>query len=220
MKIAVLGTGMVGAAIASRLVECGHDVTMGARDAANEKAKAWVHSTKRNARAGTFNDAATAGEIVFNCTRGTGTLEALQQAGAAALKGKVLIDISNPLDFSRGMPPSLTVSNTDSLGEKIQRAFPDARVVKTLNTLTAALMVNPRLLPGEHVNFVSGNDAAAKATAKQILRQFGWKDSELVDLGPIQAARGTEAWLLLWVSLMGALGTPMFNLNLVAAPKA
>ncbi len=219
MKIAVLGTGMVGVAIASRLVECGHDVTMGARDAANEKAQAWVQRTKRSARAGTFRDAATAGEIVFNCTRGTGTLEALQQAGVAALKGKVLIDVSNPLDFSRGVPPTLTVSNTDSLGEQIQRTYSDARVVKTLNTLTAPLMVNPRLLPGDHVNFLSGNDAAAKATAAQILRQFGWKDSELIDLGAIQAARGAEAWLLLWVSVMGALGTPMFNLNLTAAPQ-
>jgi len=214
MKIGVLGTGMVGQAIGTKLVQLGHDVKMGARSATNEKAAAWVQSSGLGASQGTFADAATFGEIVFNCTSGAASLAALDQAGAANLAGKVLIDVSNPLDFSHGMPPSLTVCNTDSLGEQIQRAFPEARVVKTLNTVNCNLMVNAAQLPGEHIVFVSGNDADAKAQVTSILKDwFGWR--AVIDLGDITTARAVEMMLPIWISLMGKVGTPTFNFAIV-----
>ena len=214
MNIGVLGTGMVGNAIGTKLVQLGHAVKMGARSANNEKAAQWVQASGAGASQGTFADAAAFGEIVFNCTSGAATLEVLSQAGADNLKGKVLIDIANPLDFSQGMPPSLTVCNTDSLGEQIQRAFPEVRVVKSLNTVNCNLMVNAALLPGEHVMFVSGNDADAKAQVTSILKDwFGWQ--AVIDLGDITTARATEMMLPIWISLMMKLGTPMFNFAIV-----
>ncbi len=214
MKIGVLGTGMVGNAIGTKLVQLGHEVKMGARAANNDKAVAWVKAGGAGASQGTFADAAAFGEIVFNCTSGSGALTALEQAGADNLKGKVLIDIANPLDFSRGMPPSLSVCNTDSLGEQIQRAFPEVKVVKSLNTVNCNLMVNAALLPGEHVIFVSGNDADAKAQVTSILKDwFGWKS--VIDRGDITTARATEMMLPIWISLMGKVGTPLFNFALV-----
>jgi hypothetical protein len=214
MKIGVLGTGMVGEAIGTKLVQLGHDVKMGSRTAHNEKAAAWVKQNGGRASQGTFAEAAAFGEMLFNCTSGKASLEALGMAGAENLKGKILIDIANPLDFSRGLPPSLLVCNTDSLGEQIQRAFPEVKVVKSLNTMTAALMVNPGLLKEEHLVFVSGNDAEAKASVTQILKEwFGWQS--VIDLGDITTARGTEMVLPLWVSLMGKLQTPMFNFKIV-----
>jgi predicted dinucleotide-binding enzyme len=214
MKIGVLGTGMVGEAIGTKLVQLGHEVKMGSRTAHNDKAAAWVKQNGDKASQGTFAEAAAFGEILFNCTPGRASLEALGMAGAENLKGKVLIDIANPLDFSRGMPPSLLVCNTDSLGEQIQRAFPEVRVVKSLNTMNCNLMVNPGLLKEEHVVFVSGNDAEAKATVTALLKDgFGWKS--VVDLGDISTARGVEMVLPLWVSLMGTLQTPVFNFKIV-----
>ncbi len=141
-------------------------------------------------------------------------MDALKLAGATNLNGKVLLDIANPLDFSKGMPPTLSVCNTDSLGEQIQRTFPDVKVVETLNTMNCKIMVNPSLVPGEHDAFVSGNDRAAKAKVTKILKGwFGWKS--VIDLGDITAARGTEQILALWVRLMGTLGTANFNFKIV-----
>ncbi|HEU5260477.1 MAG TPA: NAD(P)-binding domain-containing protein [Gemmatimonadales bacterium] len=214
MRIAVLGTGMVGNAVATKLVALGHDVRMGARSATNEKAAAWARQAGKRASQGTFADAAAHGEIVFNCTAGAGALEALEAAGAGNLSGKILIDISNPLDFSKGMPPTLFFRGDDSLGEQIQRAFPDAKVVKTLNTINAEVMVNPGRVKGEHDLFVCGNDGAAKARVTEILKTwFGWKS--VIDLGDITAARGTESYVLLWVRLRGALKTADFNIKVV-----
>jgi predicted dinucleotide-binding enzyme len=136
-------------------------------------------------------------------------------ARAENLDGKVLIDISNPLDFSKGFPPTLTVVNTDSLAENIQREFPNLHVVKTLNTMNCNLMVNPSLIPGDHNVFISGNDAHAKDVAKGILQSFGWQDKNIIDLGDITTARGTEQILPIWVRLMKTLDTPMFNFNIV-----
>ncbi len=214
MKIGVLGTGTVGETIGTKLAQLGHEVRMGSRTANNDKAAAWVKQNGAKASQGTFADAAAFGEILFNCTSGKATLDALRMAGAGNLNGKVLIDIANPLDFSRGMPPSLLICNTDSLGEQIQRAFPEAKVVKSLNTMTARIMVNPAQLSDDHVVFVGGNDAEAKATVTMILKDwFGWKS--VIDLGDITTARGTEMLLPLWVSLMGNLGTPVFNFKIV-----
>lgn len=216
MKIGILGTGMVGSAIASKLVACGHEVTMGSRSATNEKALAWAQQAGARAHAGTFAQAAVFGELVFVCTAGAGTLAALQAAGADALGDKIVIDVSNPLDFSRGMPPRLSVCNDDSLGEQVQRAFPTARVVKTLNTINCNLMVDASRVPGEHAVFVAGNDAGAKASVEQLLRRdFGWR--HVVDLGDITGARATEMYLPLWLRLWGALGTADFNVGITRA---
>lgn len=212
MNIAVLGTGAVGNAIATRLAGLGHHVVMGARAAGGEKALAWVASAGEDASEGSFADAAAAGDIVVNCTNGTASLDALRAAGAANLEGKVLIDVTNPLDFSGGFPPRLSVCNDDSLGEQIQRAFPGARVVKTLNTMNNAVMVDPGRVPGDHVVFVCGEDAAAKAETTALLVSFGWPAARIVDLGGIRAARGTEMWMPLWLSLMGVLGGADFNI--------
>ncbi|HEV8631159.1 MAG TPA: NADP oxidoreductase, partial [Thermoanaerobaculia bacterium] len=131
------------------------------------------------------------------------------------LEGKVLVDVANPLDFSRGFPPTLSVCNTDSLGEQLQRALPQARVIKALNTMWAGIMVDPRRLPGRHLVFLAGNDAAAKATVRQLLAGFGWREDELVDLGDITAARATEMLLPIWLRLYGLRGDGAFNLSLV-----
>lgn len=214
MKIGILGTGMVGAAIGDKLVALGHDVKMGSRTAGNEKAVAWAKKAGGRASEGTFADAAAFGELVFNCTSGAGALDALGAAGAGNLAGKILLDISNPLDFSKGMPPTLFAGNTDSLGEKIQAAFPQTKVVKTLNTMNANLMVDASRVPGEHDVFVSGNDREAKGRVTEILRGwFGWKN--VIDLGDITTARGTESFLPLWIRLWGALGSAEFNIHVV-----
>jgi len=214
VKFGVLGSGMVGSSIAGKLVSLGHEVKMGSRSATNEKAAAWVKSAGKGASQGTFADAAAFGEIVFNCTSGAGSLDALKMAGAQNLRGKVLVDVANPLDFSKGMPPTLFVSNDGSLAERIQAALPDARVVKALNTINANVMVNPSRVPGETDVFVCGNDAGAKAQVTRILKEeFGWKN--VIDLGDLTAARGTESYLHLWLRLMGALKTADFNVKVV-----
>jgi predicted dinucleotide-binding enzyme len=215
MKIGILGTGMVGGAIGNKLVSLGHEVKMGSRTANNEKAATWVKGAGSKASQGTFADAAGFGELIFNATSGHGSLEALKAAGAQSLKGKIVIDISNPLDFSKGMPPTLFAGNTDSLGELAQAAFPEAKVVKTLNTVTASIMVDPgKIGGGDHHLFICGNDAAAKATVGEFLKtQFGWKN--ILDLGDITQSRGTESFLALWIRMFGALKTAEFNIKIV-----
>lgn len=214
MKIAVLGTGMVGNALASKLVDRGHEVCMGSRTPDNEAASAWASQTGARASHATFADASAGAEIVFNATKGEHTLAALKMAGADNLAGKVLVDVSNPLDFSQGMPPTLFVTGRDSLGEQIQRAFPDTRVVKSLNTMNCELMLDPGRLGAHHTVFVNGDDAEAKKTVSRLLiEDFGWSD--VIDLGDITASRGVESWLPLWVRIWGAVDTPHFNLKIV-----
>jgi predicted dinucleotide-binding enzyme len=212
MRIGVLGTGMVGQTIATKLVELGHDVTMGARSAGNQKAVEWAAGAGESAGVGTFADAAAHGELVFNCTAGTASIEALRAAGEEELRGKVLVDVANPLDFSHGMPPTLSVCNDDSLGELIQGTFPDTRVVKALNTVNAGVMVNP--IEGTNV-FVCGEDDSAKDEVRALLHDFGWPADSVLDLGGIDGARGMEMYLPLWLRMMGALGTPGFNIAVV-----
>jgi 8-hydroxy-5-deazaflavin:NADPH oxidoreductase len=217
MKVGVLGTGMVGRTLAGKLVRLGHEVTMGSRQRGNERAVAWASEAGESAGEGSFADAAHASELVVNATAGAASLDALALAGADNLADKVLIDVANALDFSAGGPPSLTVCNTDSLGEQIQRAFPAARVVKALNTVNADVMVDPRTVPGSHTIFVSGNDADAKAQVTELLQSFGWAAEDIMDLGDITAARGTEMYLPLWLRLWGATGTGHLNVHVVAA---
>jgi predicted dinucleotide-binding enzyme len=213
MKIGVLGTGMVGNTIGTKLVQLGHEVKMGSRSANNEKAAAWVKQNETKASQGDFASAARFGELVFNCTSGATTLEALKMAGAVNLKGKILVDISNGLDFSTGTL-ALIVCNNDSLGEQIQRAFPQTRVVKTLNTVNCAIMVNPSTLTQDTDIFVSGDDPQAKATVTRILKEwFGWKS--VIDLGDIKTARGAEMILPIWVNLRQVLGSSKFNFKVV-----
>jgi 8-hydroxy-5-deazaflavin:NADPH oxidoreductase len=215
MKIGVLGAGMVGATIATKLIELGQEVMMGSRNAGSEKAVTWAQANGANASQGAYAQAARFGEILFNCTQGTASIEALQSAGADNLKGKILIDVANPLDFSHGTPPTLSICNTDSLGEQIQRTFPEAKVVKTLNTVNCEVMVNPALVPGDHDIFVCGNDADAKARVAELLKQwFGWRS--VIDLGDISAARATEQMMPIWLRLYGVLGVLHFNVRVVA----
>ena len=224
MNIAVLGTGMVGQALAGRLHDLGHSVTVGTRDPQATLARTEPdgmgnppYATWQAAHPGvslaTFADAAGGAELVVLATNGGASLEVLGLAGAEQLAGKPLLDISNPLDFSQGFPPSLFVKDTDSLGEQIQRAFPETKVVKTLNTLTASLMVDPRSLGESSSIFVSGDDVQAKATVVSLLESFGHDD--VIDLGALETARGTEMLLPVWLRLMGALGTGTFNFKIV-----
>jgi predicted dinucleotide-binding enzyme len=204
---------MVGQTIGAKLARLGHEVRMGSRSATNAKAREWARASGSKASHGTFADAAQFGELVFNCTAGAASLDALRAAGDGNLAGKILIDVANPLDFSHGMPPSLLVSNTDSLGEQIQRAFPRTKVVKALNTMNCSVMVDPSLVPGTHDVFVCGDDAGARAQVAELLRTwFGWKS--VIDLGDITAARGTEMLVPAWVRLWGILGTANFNFRI------
>jgi predicted dinucleotide-binding enzyme len=225
MKIAVLGTGTVGQTVAAKFSDLGHDVVVGTRDPeatlarsepdamGNPPFPAW-QAEHPAIRLASFAEAAADGDLVVNATGGTGSLDALAQAGTANLAGKVLLDISNPLDFSQGFPPSLFVKDTDSLAEQIQRAFPETRVVKSLNTMTAALMVDPtRVGNGDHSTFLSGDDPDAKRTVVDLLASMGHTD--VIDVGDLSTARGTEMLLPIWVRLMGALGTPYFNFKIV-----
>ena len=228
MKIGVFGTGVVGQVIAEKLESLGHDVMIGTRDVQQSMArdakdnsgrpslKDWMAAHPK-VKLGTFAEAAVHGELIVNATNGFGALEALKLAGEQNLGSKVMLDISNPLDFSKGFPPSLSVCNTDSLGEQLQRAFPQLRVVKGLNTLTCFLMVAPRMLPGTHHLFLCGNDADAKAEVRKLLASFGWADDEMIDLGDITNARGTEQLLPIWVRLYGKFQNPMFNFSIVRA---
>jgi hypothetical protein len=203
---------MVGATLGSKFIQLGHEVKMGSRSTDNENAVQWAKQNGAHASHGTFADAAVFGEIVFNCTAGTASLAAVTSAGASNLKGKVLVDVANPLDFSKGMPPTLTVCNTDSLGEQIQRAFPNVKVVKALNTMNCRVMVDPALVRGEHDVFVCGNDPQAKARLAEVLKSFGWKS--VIDMGDITAARGMEMLLPIWLRLMGLFQSPDFNFKI------
>lgn len=214
MNIGILGTGVVGQTIGTRLIELGHHVMLGSRLSNNEKGRAWARVQGSQASHGTFAEAAKFGEILFNCTSGMGSLSALEFPSKSDLTNKVLIDVANPLDFSRGMPPTLTVSNTDSLAEQIQRMHPLLRVVKALNTMNVDVMVHPERLHGPHDVFICGNDDLAKNTVTEILTDwFGWES--VIDLGDISNARGMEMVLPLWISLQRKLGTAHFNFKIV-----
>jgi len=215
MKIGIIGTGMVGTAIGNKLIQLGHFIMMGSRTPDNIKASEWATKNGPNASSGTFEDAAFYGETIFLCTSGAVTLEAVKLAGKDNFREKVVVDITNPLDFSKGMPPSLIpeLSNTNSLGEEVQKFLNEASVVKTLNTVNCDIMVNPEKLTEDTAIFLSGNDAKAKSKVSDILRSFGWK--EIIDLGDINTARGTEMMIPFWVNLMSALKTSQFNFRIV-----
>jgi 8-hydroxy-5-deazaflavin:NADPH oxidoreductase len=222
MQIGILGTGSVGRALAEGFVRTGHDVALGTRDVHQTMVRLldgtpasiaeWLAANPSVALAD-FASVAGAADVVVNATNGSGTLAALTSAGEANLNGKVILDVANPLDFSKGFPPTLTVKDTDSLGEQVQRAFPGARVVKSLNTMSGTLMANPAMLPEPTTVFLSGDDPQAKAVVARLLGEFGWTD--ILDLGDITTARGPEMWLPLWLRVLRSLDGPMFNLRVV-----
>lgn len=214
MKIGVLGTGMVGKGLASKLADLGHEVKMGSRKTGNEAAVGWAQDSGDLASEGSFADAAAHGEIVVNATTGKHSVQALEAAGEENLNGKLLIDVANPIDRETG---TLTVCNTDSLGEQIQARFPDARVVKTLNTIYVGVMVNPGAIPPPHNIYLSGNDGNAKRETRQLLEAMGWPGADILDLGDITTARGPEMYLILFLKLWGHTDTPSFNLQVKQA---
>lgn len=224
MKIGILGTGGVGRAFAKRLTELGHEVAMGTRNVTATLEKTGENTVSKflpenpGINLCIFAEAAAFGEIVLNVTKGDSTLDVIRSVGDQNLNGKIVIDISNPLDFSRGLPPSLIpeLSNTNSLGEEIQRTIPGAKVVKTLNTMWNGLMINPNLIAGgAHVNYICGNDAGAKVKVTGLLKEFGWQEKWIVDLGDITAARATEATLPIWLRVYGVRKTGAFNFSIV-----
>ncbi len=215
MAYAVLGTGAVGRTLATKLVQLGHQVVMGSRQAGNDKAVAWVDEAGDLAAQGSFADAAGAAATVINATAGTASLAALTAAGRDNLAGKVLVDVANPLDLSRGTPPRLDPCNDDSLAEQIQREFPEARVVKSLNTVNCDVMVDPGILAGSHTMFMCGHDQVAKDEVRALLESLGWPADDVMDLGDLTAARGMEMYLPLWLRLWGATGTGHFNVKVV-----
>lgn len=217
MKIAVLGTGSVGTTVASKLIELGHEVMIGSRSNTNEKAIEFVNKFDKNASNGTFEEAASFGEIIFNCVKGEFAIEALHQAGNGIIN-KILIDLSIPVDTKKGAPLSLIpeLCNTNSLGEEIQKTFPNTKVVKTLNTMWSTLMMFPSMLKdGDHTNFICGNDEDAKNKVKNLLKEIGWKEESILDLGDITGSRGTEGlmplWLRIWGATMGTFSIKVIN---------
>lgn len=226
VNIAVFGTSIVGQTLAGKLAELGQSVVMGTREVeitlaraendryGNPPVREWLRAHPE-VKLAAYRDAAAEATLIINATAGQGSLDALGQARAENLSGKVLMDVSNALDFSRGMPPSLFTGSDDSLAEQIQRAFPEAQVVKTLNIVNAAVMVNPAAVNGgDHDMFVAGNDAKAKEKVTGLLKGgFGWKN--VIDLGDLTAARAMEMYLPLWLQLMGVNGGPMFNIKVV-----
>lgn len=219
MRYGVLGTGTVGQTVGSKLIELGHEVRMGSRSEDNPDALAWARGAGERASQGTFAQAAAFAEALVNCTSGLHSLDALRAAGEAHLGGKVVVDVANALDFSAGAPPRLALPPEGSVGEQLQAAFPEARVVKTLNTMNAAVMVAPALLPGTHCVFLSGADAAAKQQVRELLGEFGWQPEGIVDLGGIETARAAELYMPLWLSLMAAGSSPMFNVAVVRSER-
>lgn len=216
MRVGVLGSGMVAVALADRMLELGHEVRMGSR-VNGGPASTWAESTDQRASSGDFAGAAEFGELIINATAGASSLDALRQAGAQNLAGKVLLDVANPIGAVAGSGPvTLTVANTDSLAEQIQREFPTARVVKALNTMNCKVMVRPDVVPGQHVVFLCGDDTGAKQTVAQQLVSFGWPEARIIDLGPLVSARGTEAFLLIWLAIYRSLGKGEFNVAVEA----
>jgi 8-hydroxy-5-deazaflavin:NADPH oxidoreductase len=196
MKIGILGTGDVGRALGKGFLALGHEVKLGARDAKNEKAAAWVKENGDKASAGTFTDAAAFGELIVLATLGAGNKAAIEQARPDNLKGKILIDATNPLDFSRGFPPTLALSGNDSGGEQVQRLASGAKVVKAFNIVGNAHMFKPSFPGGPPDMFICGNDDGAKKQVTELLQEFGWNTT---DIGGIEGSRYLEAMCMVWV---------------------
>jgi 8-hydroxy-5-deazaflavin:NADPH oxidoreductase len=217
VRIGILGSGTVGTTLGTALAAAGHDVRIGSRAAGTDTTRTWAEGVGDRASTGTFADAAAFAELLINATAGQHSLAVVGSAPPADLEGKVLLDVSNPLDHSAGFPPSLMVPSTDSVAEQLQRAHPGLRVVKCLNTVTAAVMVAPATIAGDHQLPIAGDDASAKEAVRGLLRELGWRDVQLLDFGGLAGARAMEAYVLFWVALMIATGTPLFNIEILRA---
>ncbi|MFW5656834.1 MAG: NADPH-dependent F420 reductase [Bacteroidota bacterium] len=226
MKVAVLGTGFVGQTLASKLVSLNYEVIMGTRKSTETMARitpsqmvgtsfAEWYSKNKAVQLMNFSELPLDMDIFINATSGKASIDVLTRVGNKVLADKIILDVANPLDFSTGMPPTLFISNNDSLAESIQRTFPSVRVVKALNTVNAAIMINPGQIHGIHHIFICGNDAGAKQKITQLLQAFGWGDNQIIDLGDITAARATEQLHPLWIRLMSKFGSPHFNFSIV-----
>lgn len=222
MKIGIIGSGVVAQTLGSKLVEQEHDVVLGTRDPKklDEKKlfastlREWQEQVKNRAKVASFAEAAAHGEILINATSGEVSIDALKLAAADKVGPKILIDVSNELDHSKGMPPVVLASQERCVAERIQATFPDLKVVKTLNTVGAPVMVNPKAVGGgDHTVFLSGNDPDAKTQVTKLLKSFGWSD--VLDLGDIGSARGPEMYLAMWIRLWGATKTGMLNVKVV-----
>lgn len=229
MNIAVIGTGAVGQALSKKFVALGHKVFMGTRNVEQSLKRkendawgtpaigSWIEENPQ-VELTDFKSAAEKGnDLLIFAINGVAALDSLKSIGEDLLNGRTMMDISNPLDFSKGFPPTLSICNTESLGEKIQNAYPELKVVKTLNSVSHSIMINPQLIEGDHVVFICGNDAGAKQEVSGVLESFGWKAENIIDLGDITSARGTEMTLPLWTRLMGKFQSSLFNLNIVRA---
>lgn len=205
MKIGIVGSGTVGQALGTGFAKHGWDVMVGSREPGTEKLVQWKSAAGARARTGTFSEAARFGEVVVLATMGQAAEAALDLAGPPAFKGKLVLDATNPLDFSRGMPPGLLFGLTDSLGERVQRKLPDAHVVKCFNTVPNTQMVDPQFRHGPPPMMICGNDAGAKKRAADLLKEIGWTST--LDVGGIEASRWLEALVPLWLRVGTALGT-------------
>jgi predicted dinucleotide-binding enzyme len=192
-KVGILGSGDVGKALGAGFLALGHEVMIGSREP--EKVKPWVNAAGPGASAGTFEQAVRFGELIVLATLGTGTENAIHLAGENNFIGKVVIDTTNPLDFSKGAP-QLAIGHSDSLGERVQRALPGAWVVKAFNTVGNPLMVNPRLPGGPPDMFICGDDDRAKSKVAEVCKDFGWG---VIDIGGIQGSRHLEPMCMVWV---------------------
>ena len=222
MKIGIIGSGTVAQTLGNKLIGLGHDVVLGTRDPEKlddpkrfgATLREWKSQTEGRAKVATFKDAAAHGELLINATSGQVSVDALKLASADKVGAKVLIDVANELDGSKGMPPRALASQERCLAEKIQAAFPDLKVVKSLNTIGAPVMVDPKALGGgDHTVFVSGNDAGAKGQVTALLKAFGWTD--VLDLGDLSTARGPEMYMALWLRLWAATGSGQLNIKVV-----
>jgi predicted dinucleotide-binding enzyme len=218
MRIGMLGSGRVAQAIATRLVQAGHEVRLGSRTAANEGAAAWTAAAGVAGSHGTFADAAAFGELLVNCTEGVHSQDALEAAGRSRLAGKVLVDVANPLAEVNGRI-GLATAHGDSLGEQLQRSFPDVKVVKALNGITYQVAIDPGSVPGAHICPICGDDAGAKGQVRDLLAGLGWPKEHVLDLGGIEASRDLELYVPLCIAIQRALGTPHFNIA-AASPQA
>lgn len=211
MNIIILGSGQVAQALGSAFIKNGHDVAISARSTSKDEAVSWAAET--GGRVLAFSDITPDADFYLNCTAGLHSLAALEIIGKETLAGKILIDVANPLDFSNGFPPTLSVCNDRSLAEDIQDFLPETHVVKALNTVSNSVMVDPSVVPGNHHLPIAGNDAEAKKAVTSLLGEFGWKSEQVIDMGDIAMARGTEMYLALWVRMYGTFQTPNFNLE-------
>ena len=211
MNIIILGSGAVAQTLATAFIHKGHQVGISARDANKQEARQWAE--KNQGRVLAFTEITTGADLYLNCTAGVHSLDVLKLVGTEKLAGKLLIDVANPLDFSNGFPPTLSICNDTSLAEQIQQLLPETHVVKALNTVANSVMIDPAIVPGTHHLPIAGNDAQAKAKVTELLLELGWKAEQIIDLGDISFARGTEMFLALWVRMYGKFQTPDFNLQ-------